>query len=143
MSEIAINAAKTVFDKSLLLATLVGAISIPITVVLTLISGIDGVSITAVLLASLLVGHLYADLATSARRAGAQVGLIGGIPTIWETSEMFEVILSGRLEFALIAAVFIPVSIIFTLGISILGSILFAIIGEWLSKTVRVAVLDH
>lgn len=137
MGELTKQAAKTIFDGSLWPATLIGIISIPITVVVTFLSSANGISITPVLFGSLFVGYLYADRATSVKRAGVQVGLIGGIPTLLEASEMIEVILSERVEFAVIAAIFIPISIVFTFGITIIGSTLFAIIGEWLSKTAR------
>lgn len=126
----------SVFDKRLWLATGAGLLSIPVTVSLMLESSANELSITPILLTSLVIGFLYADRPTSVRRAGAQVGLIGGLPTMYQTNNTFE-LLSSSPEFALITAGFILVSITLSLTFSIIGSVFFAMVGRGIRQAIK------
>lgn len=130
-------------DKSMRTATLAGVVSIPLTIVLSWRSVPDDVTIITggtvaagpLFFAGLVIGYVYGNRSTESRRAGVQTGLVGSIGTVvFYLLNASSTVLTESLTISAVAIVLTPIALIIGVGLSILVSVIGAIIGEWLYR---------
>ncbi|MGQ3331030.1 DUF5518 domain-containing protein [Halorubrum sp. FL23] len=73
------------FEENISVATMLGFLSIPFTVALSLETGPSYYDFTIVSFAALLAGLYYSNRSTATKRAGLRTGIIGGLPAAWNS----------------------------------------------------------
>lgn len=133
-------------DESLRFATVAGLASIPFTIALSWDSfafiveadAVDAthlsadISGTAILLAGMVVGYVYAGRATGSRCAGKRTGVVGAFPLMALTAYgAVGVVVSESPRFGAIALVVSPVVMVLGAWVGGLFGTVGAIVGEW------------
>lgn len=121
-------------DERLRTATLVGLASVPVSVVFSLDSGPDHLSLTPVLYAGLLVGYLYSERPTASGQAGVRTGLVGALPLLWTVSDGLVTGWSASPRYGAIATVFALLFLVLGSALSALAGAIGALIGDWLAR---------
>lgn len=114
-------------DEDLSVATLLGFLSIPFTVALSLHTRQSHYDFSVVADAALLAGLYYSNRSTAATRAGFRTGIIGGLPAAWNS---VGIVASGWAispGYAALGVVFLLFLYLFTLAFSGIGGVVDAV----------------
>ena len=128
------NSQKKSVKNTLPIDLLLGAASIPFTLILT--TNPSTIILTPVLVAGFASGLYYETNSSSVRRAGFRTGLLGGLPVVWSSIDFVLSQLSepfDRLALSVLAGV---VWVLFALTITAYVSSLSARVGGWVSRAV-------
>lgn len=120
-----------------IVALSIGIVTIPATVALSLRTGPNKISITPVLLGGLLVGYVYDQRPVSVERASVWMGVVGSLPFIWQAYAVLQEVWSSPPELAVLAALFVPVSLLFGLVVSVFSGLVSARIGFLVTRRIK------
>lgn len=132
---IATKTIQWLFDEDLSVATVLGFLSIPFTLAVSLNTGPSEYDFGPVLLAGFLAGLYYSHRKTTAKRAGFRTGVIGGLATVWNA---VSIVASGwaiSLGYAALGVAFASLSLLFLLAVGgflgVVGALAGAFVGRF------------
>lgn len=139
------DAADRLTDERLRLATLVGLVSVPFTVLLSdavpveeswYVGGV--VAGEPLALAGFAAGWLYHRRPPAARQAGTRVGVVGSLgPALLYVEQGVVTARSASPEWPVLAAVLTLLAVVVIAGVSVLVARVSARVGAWLAGRVR------
>lgn len=120
------------FDEEISVATVLGLLSIPSTVVVSLSTEPSHFSAGPVVLAGFLAGLYYSNRSTAAMRAGLRTGIIGSLPAVWASASFITSGWEISSGYAVLAVVFALLWHLFAIVAWSFFSILGALVGNLL-----------
>ena len=120
------------FDEEISVATVLGLLSIPSTVVVSLSTEPSHFSAGPVVLAGFLAGLYYSNRSTAAMRAGLRTGIIGSLPAVWASASFITSGWEISSGYAVLAVVFALLWHLFAIVAWSFFSVLGALVGNLL-----------
>jgi hypothetical protein len=126
--------AQWVFDEDVSFATVLGFLSIPVTMVVSLSTGPSHYSAGPVVLAGFLAGLYYSNQSTAPVRAGLRTGAIGSLAAVWASGSFIASGWAISFEYAVLGVAFGLLWHLFAIVafgfFSIIGALLGNVIGR-------------
>ena len=119
-------------DDDFTVATLLGFLSIPFTVAVSLNTGPSHYNAGPVVLVGVLAGLYYSSRSTSTMRIGFRIGIIGSLPTVWASASFIASGWEISFGYAILGVAF---SLLWHL-VAILGMGFFSILGALVGNVI-------
>jgi len=123
---------KWLLDEEVSVATVLGVLSIPFTVVVSLSTEPSHYNAGPVVLAGFLAGLYYSNRSTGALRAGLRTGIIGSLPSVWASTSFITSGWAISFGYAVLAVAFALLWHLFAIVAWSFFGVLGALVGDLL-----------